>query len=585
MAGSPTAVVELAAYYKPYAWLALTWTIPLVGMCATGMAFVAANPRSDAVGSGLGVPINRPRPLWLAIAAAAFAAFVLGYLFLIPYHEDLVGLDYASVTARRFAEIPIWPSTGRFFPLALQEYNVLRLVGRSAAVYHGFSILELFVVLICCVRILDEIPGWLRCCTLMFMMVLPSFVVAFFGIVYPERDMIVWLALWLVCLRAFDRTSRIWAFCGALVSAQCIVYYKEPAFILIGGFAASRLAIQAYRNRELFRRREYARFAAAHLLEISHLVVCAVFVAVYLIAIAPHIVHAYGATPDGLGAMGNALASYARSDWVLDVLALVVAWRITNSAVRRRPLDPLWDAVAIGALAYAIAFVKLGLIREYYQAPADFIAMLYLARLAYASLFAQPQRVALLAAIVIAWVFQRNVADAARRVLHRKQYVQANVHLVGFLRDYATSRGQRPLELYFPYVGGFELMELSAFLQLEGFDAGVGATTGTAGGPRFVMKTAHRYPGDRCLASEPFQCVYAASPQPGDLVVYLAGHELSGSTLESMRRAGPEVFHFRPRNSAVERVLGLLAPRDDLQAQNADVRVFAYGTLVAEGGD
>ena len=100
-----------------------------------------------------------------------------------------------------------------------------------------------------------------------------------------------------------------------------------------------------------------------------------------------------------------------------------------------------------------------------------------------------------------------------------------------------------------------------------------------------MIKTAHRYPGDRCLASEPFECVYAPSPQPGDLVVYLVGHELSGGRLESMRRTGPEVFHFRPRSAPVERILGLLAPRDDLQAQNADVRVFAYGTLVAKGGD
>jgi hypothetical protein len=570
--GFLTSVADLAAHYEPYGWFALTWAIPLVVLCALGTVFV--NPgRARVPSAGLGVPVHRPQPLRLAVAVTGLAAFVIIYSYLIPYHEDLVGLDLSTVTADRFVTVPIFPATGRFFPLALQEYNVLSLFNRSAGLYHAFSIVELIVVLICCLRILNDVPGWMRCAAMAFLMVLPSFVVAFFGIVYPERDMIVWLSLWIVSLRAFDGTRRRAAFYGAVLAAQCIIYYKEPGFILVGGFAAARLAIEAVRDREWWRRRAFARFAADHLLELAHLAICGVFVVVYVVAIARHVTTTYALAAGAPNAMRNALATYAGADWVLDALAIVVVARVAASIARRLSLDSLWDALAIGAVAYALAFAKLGMTREYYQAPADFIGTLYLARLAYAALFAQPRRVAVLAALVLAWVFQRNVRDAASRVSTRKEYVQGSVRLAGFLRDYAGSHAGRSLQLYFPGVGGFELMELSSFLQFKGFDAGLG-TSASPARPSFVVKSAHRYPDGRCLASEAFRCVFAPSPQPGDLVVYLAGREMPRRRLDSLRVAGTELFHYRPRSSRLDRALRVIARRDALADRNPEVRVF-----------
>lgn len=574
MAGSLTAVADLAGYYEPYAWFALTWTIPLVVLCAAGLAFVNAerSPLAAVVASRAGG--SRPRPLSLAVAATALFVFVIIYSYLIPYREDLVGLDYSPVTAGRFVAVPIWPATGRFFPLALQEYNLLALIQRSAVVYHAFSILELFVVLICCMRILDDVPGWLRCCAMLFMLVLPSFVVAFFGIVYPERDIIVWLGLWMVCLRSFDRTRSRFAFCGAIIAAQCVVYYKEPAFVIIGGFAGARLAIEAVQRREMLRRREYARFASEHLLEIAHLIIAAIFVVVYWLVVARHVTNTYAVAAGLPNAVRNALASYARSDWLLDALAAVLIGRLVYSIARRRPLDPLWEPLAIAALAYAMAFVKLGLTRDYYVGPADFVGVLYLTRLAFIGLSGQPRRVAVLAGVAIAFAFQRNVSSAATRLANRKEYVQGVVRFTTFLRAYASSHGRTAVQLYFPNVGGFELMELSSYLQFKGFDAGLAPSPSSASRTAFVMKTAHRYPDDRCLPPEPFRCIYAPAPQPGDLVVYLAGRELSARTLDSLNTASYEVFHYRPRRSRLVRVLSALAARDETADANRDVRVF-----------
>src|SRR5512146_1149538 len=169
--------------------------------------------------------------------AVALAAFISVYSYLIVYHEDLVGLDYATITAARFAVVPIWPWNGRFFPLALQEFNLLAILGRSATVYHGFAVLELLLVLACVFRLLDDTPAWFRCAVATFMILLPGVFVSFFGLVYPERDIVFWLAFWMLCVQAFDRTRSRTAFLAALVTAQFMLYYKETAFILIGGFA------------------------------------------------------------------------------------------------------------------------------------------------------------------------------------------------------------------------------------------------------------------------------------------------------------------------------------------------------------
>lgn len=573
MAGPLTAATALAAHYAPYAWFALTWTIVLVVVCAAGALLVTSDRAARAAAPARSVRVNPRRPLWLAAAATLLAAFVSAYSYLIPYHEDLIGLDVSTVTAGRFVSVPIWPATGRFFPFGDQEYNLLGLFGRSAAVYHGFSIVELVVVVICCFRILDDVPGWLRCCAVMVLMVLPSFVVAFFGIVYPERDMIVWLALWIVCLMSFERTSGRLAFCGAVVAAQCLVYYKETAFILIGGFAIARLTADAVRDRGLLRRREYLRFARAHVLELAHLAIASVFVVVYALAIARHVASTYASAGNVPGAMLNALTTYAGSDWLLDTLVVVLIGRLAFAVVRRQPLDALWDSLAIAAVAYALAFVKLGLTREYYLGPPDFVSALYLARLAYSGLLAQPRRVAILAAALVAWAFQYDVRDAAGRLLIRKQWVQGNVQLAAFLEGYSASHGRSTLQLFFPGVGGFELMELSSYLHLKGFADGRPGSDG-ARSPGFIVKTAHRYPGDRCLASQEFRCVFAASPDSGDLVVYLAGRELPPRVLDTARNTGVELFHYRPVDTGVEHVLRLLARRNVFADRNPDVRVF-----------
>jgi hypothetical protein len=571
-----TYLAALFAHYAPYAWFAAVWMIPIVALGAVGLVSL------DRAGARVAEPRRRSTPFptpsrWVAPSAVAFAAFISVYSYLIVYHEDLVGLDYATITATRFVVVPIWPWNGRFFPLALQEFNLLAMLGRSATVYHGFAVVELLLVLGCVFRLLGDTPAWFRCAVATFMVLLPGVFVSFFGLVYPERDIVLWLALWMLCVRAFDRTRSRTAFCGALVTAQFMLYYKETAFILAGGFAVVRLAADWFRGRNPVKRRPAAQFAKDNLLEISHLVLCTVFLAVYVVVVARHVTESYAMTAGGPSSWLVSIGSYAKSDYLLDAFVLAVAGRLTWLAITRRALDSFWDPLAIGALCYGLAFVKLGMTREYYQAPVEFVGAMYVAWLAYAGLPVRRTLIVALSLLVVGLVLQRNVSDAASRLLARKQYVEGNVRLASFLKDYSRSHDRMRLDLYFPQVGGFELMELSAFLQYKGLRSAGDSIVGAPTSPGFIMKTAHRYPDDLCHPAEAFRCVPAPAPAPGDLLVFLSGREIPAEQIEALKTSAVEVFHFRPEPGRIERALDALVPAENKTERISDIRVFEVG--------
>jgi len=561
---------EIVAHYAQYGWFLAIWGVPLAALTVAG---VASSTRStDAPSRG-----HERRAVLGAfptLALIALTAFLGVYAYALMAHEDLVGIDYAQLTAKRFVGMMIWPESGRFFPLGLQEYNLLSLVTKTAWFYHAFSVMELAVLLICVFRLLDELPIWLRCVTAVSLLVVPAVQLSFFGLVFPERDLIVWLAVWLVCVQSFSRTTSRSAWYAALIVTQCVLYYKETAFTIVGGFAGLRLVAGAWNDREALRRGELGPTIARHSLEIAMLGLCGVFLAIYAAAIRPHVTASYvAARPTGSSA--TALAGYLRSDLILDALLIAFGLRMIAIARAKTAFHPLWDSAAAGAIAYALAFIKLGIVREYYLAPADFLAALYLGYVGYDALRAQPRLTIAGALIAVALLFQSNLRDDAYVVLIRKQLVAANVRLAEFLTGYSRAHGARELPLFFAQPGGFQLMELSSFLQYKGLRAE--ATTGDSASAGFAVLSAHRYPDARCHPSQAFRCEYASAPRAGDLVILLPGHAVSPAELASLRAHGRELMHFTPQPAILERALAALVPNDRLADLTFTEYVFEYG--------
>ncbi len=490
--------------------------------------------------------------------AAALAAFLAAYVFLMFYHDDLVGIDYAHLTARSLIPMVISPESGRFFPLARQEYNLLRPLGQSAALYHAFGTLELLVVVACAWRLLREVPPPWRAAAVVFLFCLPSIAWSFFGVVYVERDLVAWLAAWLLCLDAWLTTRRRAAFWAALLVAQSLIYHKETAFLLVGAFATARVVIAAAPSASLLRQRRVGEWFRHHVLEWALLASCAAFAAVYLTLIAPGITDAYGATTNRAASAASALWYYARTDVLMVITTIVLAARITRAATGvAGALDAHWDALAIGALVFAAAYAVLGITRAHYLAPADFIAVLYLARLGAVAIVNPARWVRPAIGVVAVLVTLANAGESAAQWLDRRLAADAYVRMAAALRDDVQRAERGTVRLHFPQVGGFEVMEFAAFLRYKGWRAAHDAAhMGT--GVSFTITTPRQPANGRCHASQPFICEQAA-PAPGDYVVLLPGRQLTDAEIAHWRAAAVTVIAATPQWTVTQRLMRSLA--------------------------
>jgi hypothetical protein len=562
---------ELAAHYAPFAWFPVVWAASLAAVCAVG----AARP-TEPRQSGLYVipPAHSLRATPATIAAGiALAVFVAAYVALVFYHDDLVGQDFNLITAARFPNVLIWPWAGRFVPLADQEYAVLGLISVSAALFHAWSMLQLGVLMVCVYRLMDSTPAWLRFLAMMFLLSQTSLVYSFFGIVFTERDLVFWLAIWLACMQSYARTGRRAEFAGAMVAVQFALYYKETAFAFIAGVAGTRLLLSGWRNADLLKLRQFARFVREHAMELGSLTLCAVFLLTYCIAIVPHVSESYAATGERPGSSIAALQTYVGSNLLVTALALAFAWRIVTLAREKQWPDILWEPLAAGGLVFALAYAVLGITREYYLAPVDVVAVLYLARLGYDTL---RRPLAIVAALLfLALALQRSIADAAFFVLSRKEHVQGRVSLELALREHARAQNRSTVTLFLPQTGGFNALEFAAFLRLKGWRP-EHEPARESPAPAFIMKSAHRYPDDICYPSQVYRCSFAPSPQTGDLVVLFPGRLVTEQEIAELRAGAKEVFHYQPQPTFVERALRALVSDERMADRPVDGFVFEY---------
>jgi len=519
----------LSAGHNPWWWLLPVLIVPPAALVAAwALTRSATTPAAPCLVPSRATRFDR----WTVVGAALF---VVAYVYAMFLNDELVGIDIAHLTVNRIIDPVIAPESGRFFPLGFQAYNLIGAFGKSVALYHAWATFELFVVALCVRLLLREVPLRYGVLAIVYVITLPSIAYVFMNVPYPERDIIVCIALWMVALERFRRTEGRVAFVASLILAQLLLYQKETSFVLLGAWSGATLLHRFLNGTQ---RRLVDRVRASSL-ELAHLALCVTFLAVYAVVILPHVTVSYAASGAANGASYRALLYFARNDLVIVATTATLAWRIA----RRRQVDP-WDCLAIGAIAFAAAFIKLGMARDYYLAPADFVGVLYVGRILCQLLPAWP-RVAsagLSAALLLSFV--HNLSSNADWWSARRSTVAAYVQLEDFLRREAGSRPERAVTLYFPQPGGFEVMEFAAFLHFRGWTAKDGPAPLMENGPSFTLKSRHRYRAERCFPSQAFRCRPAAQPEPGDLVVLLPGRSV---TLEELSRwyahSEPVFFH------------------------------------------
>ena len=334
-------------------------------------------------------------PVWPRVATPAgivalgiLVVSIVSYIAMILVWEDFAYMDNSIFTLILFKahHIPpiIWPKVGRFFPLGFQEFNLIQHFTDSAIGYHVLPIAELLVFVSILLVLNDELGIAARVALAILALLTPSILISFGGLIFPERNELLFLAGLILCVKRFEESeSTRWA-AGAVLCAQIMVYYKENAFLLLLGFAGARLLLRCRSGRLAGWDHDRLRDRLARL-DWSLVGVAILFLLYYFGAAGLHPNVNY-AIATGTHSFVGTLLAYTRGDVLVWLLVVVAAGRIYLILRRRAASLPLWDGLAIGGVAYFLAYLYLQIYRPWYLAPVDLIAVLYAGRFAVLSL-------------------------------------------------------------------------------------------------------------------------------------------------------------------------------------------------------
>jgi hypothetical protein len=448
------------------------------------------------------------------VALVLLAVFLGGYFTMMLAGEDFDWYDDSQLTGFSVRGVnfppPISAAEGRFYPLSLQEFNVIRYVTTSPAGYQVFSILEI-VALALLLLVLDwEISISARALLIVIALLTPTLVVSFTGLVYTERSIILLLACLALSLQKFERThARLWAV-AALVSAQVMLYLKEPPFLLLLGLVGARLILRGKPVRSWMCEKDSQ-------LDLCIGALCGLFVAFYLVMIFPHTQAGYLVNQHK--SLQETMRFYLDIDllvWVFSGVSIVRLARIFRG--RAKP-DLLWDPLGFGGLVYFATFLALGMAHRYYLAPADFIAVLYLGNMVFGSWVKMGMAARVGAAALAGIVLCQSIPISTYRMIDRKYMIHWKAKVADALIEFYQHDPTRPLKIYFPFSDAWVLTEFIGYLNYRGLPM-QNTREGSLAGSVEVYSPKIEAEG-RCTWYSTYVCHLGTAADSGDLVVIL----------------------------------------------------------------
>jgi hypothetical protein len=483
------------------------------------------------------------------IAALTLLAVFLGsYIAMTLAWEDFADIDnsaFTLFTLRGYpTETPIWSGQGRFFPLGLQEFNLVRYFTDTIYGYHFVPITQI-LILSCILLVLDdELSITVRAALAILALLTPSILTSFSGLIYPERNVLFFLACLVLSVKRFEQTqSIVWAV-AAVVCGQIMIYYKETAFLLVLGFAAGRLLLRCLQGRgagwdyNLLRDKESR-------LDLCLLSLAVIFICFYLGVVVLRKNTSFHYATENQGAEVQIVLWYIRSD-VLAWVFMAVALSRTYLILRQRTSPwPLWDGLAFGGVAYFVAYLCLRLFTVYYLAPVDLVAVLYVGRVTVLSWEKMPSWNKVVALILTFTVVSQVASLSACAVLQRKIFIHGKAVIASALVTRYRSGGGTPLRLFFPFSPPFIIAEFGSYLNYRGLPV-EGVEAEAAGLNSAVLATRAITEDGLCVYYRPAICHAVNGPTPGDLVVVFPEDSASLAEASMYRERDEPLFSYKP---------------------------------------
>ena len=477
------------------------------------------------------------------LAIAAFAVFLSCYIFVIFYRADFAGQDHSQLTLpiMRNSGISagIWTASGRFWPFGNQEFDVLQHVAPSPAGYLTFSTLQLLFLLGTVFVFLRGFSITARLLILALLLLTPSWYSAFSGLIYPERNVLVLMAILALSLQWYDARPSTWLAACALVTTHVMLYFKEPVFAFVLALAGARVLLR-WRNMPPDRRTVRSLLASSPV-DVGMVLLALGFLALYFGTMLPYRSMGYAEHHATRATPAAAFLWYLLEDPLLIVFITAAVFRLVRLAGARRWPDMLVDPLALGGLCYWAVYVALGMRAHYYMAPVDLIAVLFLAEVARMGVAEGRLRVGVPAAAGVAVAIPLLLATWFW-VVRNKNFAGGRLALVEYVKRTADT-ARVPVRLFIAGQSPYAMMEFGSLLLYKGVrlvaDSAARERPGVV-----VMEGPFPFEGQLCVAYRRLPCHRASAPAPGSLVLTLPDDRLPDGVI-SLRPSDP-AFVYQP---------------------------------------
>ncbi len=422
---------------------------------------------------------------------------------------------------------PIWPDSGRFFPLGHQEWRLFYTWTDSIRVFYLSGIIQYACYCLGVVLLLKELKCTSRLVPL-FIITLPPVLVAFSNLVVPERSQLMFLPWLLLFLLRWDRTGLYRYVFLALLCAQFMLYVKEPTVLFIMSLAALRLlgplrkALSAIAIKEWLELRRLIRLSIA---DVGLILSGLIFLGLYFSAVPFGTLFSSQRVYDRRSLEAThvlpSLEAWATKEPLLITMLALGLMRVVVGIVRRKSIDTT-DAMLVAAALYFASLVSSSLVSTFYgalpMAAAAIAITVPLGRGAPEDK-RQPQAQVFVALVGLGVLF--NLFLFAPRLLYEHDWTRRNAELTSNLEQMlAGSPGPRRVfltghswdaEMLAVYADGLRKLDITFVIgdaRYIGNQEGVAADCNSA--------------SYSCLA-------YSAQPSNGQLVVDLGKLESSRS--------------------------------------------------------
>ncbi|WP_144439311.1 hypothetical protein [Geminocystis sp. NIES-3708] len=493
------------------------------------------------------------------------------------YGEDFGYHDNNQFTfftlQNRFFDMPIWPNAGRFWPLGLQEYNLISLISKTPIAYQSFSVLQLLIIIYLCLSILSNFNLLNKLFITTIIITSSTFVISFFGLIFPERNLIFWLAIFIFCLLKNQINNSFIYISGIFISAQFLLYYKEPSFLFIMGFCLAHLFLKTLQNKLLGKKiNKISSYISENWIDFGLILLSLVFFFLYIFYIYGKVEISYTEERQEVNILST-FTSYIKVNPILLIFVLFLPLRIVGVCLGKYKINLIWDSLAIGNLLYFLAYLKLNMFRWYYTAPFDFVALLYLVNII-SEVFIKTEKNKYKLPICISLlflIFITNLHYSSYAILARKKEIESRVQTTNFLRN--NIKNNMNTNLFFPANESYYIMEFASFLNYKNFP--ILSKNNEEDKNHFeqqanylIMKASNNFTDNLCMSFRPFKCFESKQVNKNDFITFLPetvmlfsadfDQSIPINIINKYQQKSKIIFHYQPQFKGIESVLYFL---------------------------